>query len=284
MAESNSFFIKFLNNLPFKKVIWAVLLYILVCGIYYNYQERFFFKPTPFGTDAAYQFENANFNVSYTPIIFDSANKFDVARFSPKTDSAKGIVIYFHGNSGNIGTQAKRVEVFTNNGYECWVMDYPGYGRSIGNFDLENIYSAAGQLYKMATAKYGPDQVIIYGFSFGTTIASNLATHKQSKAVVLEAPLYNIQSLVKRYLFFIPVNALTKYEIQNNENISRIKAPVTIFHGTEDNTVPYKQSQKLVPLLNPKDKFITIENGTHKDVYTNPVYTDAIKQILGAGQ
>ena len=280
MAESNSFFIKFLNNLPFKKVIWAILLYILVCGIYYNYQERFFFKPTPFGTDAQYEFENANFNVSYSPIVFDSASRFDVARFSPKTDTAKGVVIYFHGNSGNIGTQGKRVEVFINNGYECWVIDYPGYGRSTGNFDLESIYSASSQLYKMAAAKYAAEQIIIYGFSFGTTIATNLATHKESKAVVLEAPMYNLQSLVKRYLFFIPVNALTKYDIQNNENISRIKAPVTIFHGTEDETIPYKQSQKLLPLLNAKDQFITIENATHKNVYTNAIYIDAMKQIL----
>jgi pimeloyl-ACP methyl ester carboxylesterase len=50
--------------------------------------------------------------------------------------------------------------------------------------------------------------------------------------------------------------------------MKKVTAPVTIFHGTEDGVIPYRNAVKLKSVLKPSDEFITIENGSHRDLNT----------------
>ena len=91
-------------------------------------------------------------------------------KFFPQDSVRRGVVLYFHGNKKNIGWYAKYAENFTRHGYEVWMIDYPGYGKSTGRFTENDLYDYALALYKMAKFQFGGDNIIIYGKSMGTGI------------------------------------------------------------------------------------------------------------------
>jgi alpha-beta hydrolase superfamily lysophospholipase len=69
------------------------------------------------------------------------------------------VVIYFHGNKENINRYAKFATNFTKQGYEVWMEDYPGFGKSVGNRNEKVLYQQAEQVYKLAASKYKKDSI-----------------------------------------------------------------------------------------------------------------------------
>ena len=186
----------------YKPIRWILLIYGLICGLFYTYQKHFFFRPKALDDQHKYQFVEG---VPYTEtkLPFDSATVIDVIRFLPK-DSIKGVVLFFHGNRSNVEHYSRYAPYFTRKGYECWMPDYPGFGRSTGELDIDILQKLSIQLYKMARAKYSPSQVVIYGKSLGTGIAAYLASERDCRHLLLETPYYSLASVAANYLFFAP--------------------------------------------------------------------------------
>ncbi len=104
---------------------------------------------------------------------------------------------------------------FTRNKYEVWMMDYPGFGKSTGKLTEQIMYDDAATLYQMARARFSKDSIIIYGKSLGTGVASQLASVKDCKRLILETPYYSIEALMKHYAFIYPVSLMAKYHFPN---------------------------------------------------------------------
>jgi alpha-beta hydrolase superfamily lysophospholipase len=73
----------------------------------------------------------------------------------------KGIVLYFHGNMRNIERYASYAKTFTKAGYELWMMDYPGFGKSTGKLTEEILYRDAALMYGMAREEVAAGEIII---------------------------------------------------------------------------------------------------------------------------
>lgn len=260
-----------------KWVIIIVVLYVLGGILFYFFQERFFFHPEKLEADHRYNitipFKEINLPVT-------SERNLAVVQFTVPDSVCRGVVLYFHGNMNNIERYAGTVPHFTKHHYEVWMMDYPGYGKSTGERSETVFYEDAATLYKMARARFSKDSIMLYGRSLGTGVASHLATLRDAKRLILETPYYDFPSLVKRYLPIYPVNWLVRYKLPNYENIPKIIAPVTIFHGTADEVINYKNAKKLLPLLKPKDEFITIEGGDHNGLCDRPETIHKLDSLL----
>jgi fermentation-respiration switch protein FrsA (DUF1100 family) len=158
--------------------------------------------------------------------------------------------------------------------------DYPGYGKSIGEVSEKMFYEEALQVYKLARAKYQPSQIIIYGKSLGTGVAAQLASIRDCKRLILETPYYSGISLVRPYLFMYPLGSLMHFKMPTNTYLPKVTAPVTIFHGTSDGLIPYRNASRLKELLKPGDEFITIEGGTHNDLGNYPLLHAKLDSVL----
>ncbi len=183
-------------------------------------------------------------------------------------DSAKGIVLYFHGNKRNINWYAKYIPYFTRHGYELLMIDYPGYGKSTGKLTEEKLYDWAMKAYTMALTRYPADEIIIYGKSMGTGIAAQLASVRDCKRLILETPYYDFPSVIKAYLPIYPVRRMLHYQLPTYQYLQKVKVPITIFHGTSDWTVRYKNSRRLEKYLKPGDELVTIKGGSHNNLYS----------------
>ena len=244
-------------------------------GIYYL-QDYILFHPEKIAKDHSYNFTipHKEINIPYN----DSSN-INIIQFSA-AGPVRGVVLYFHGNRKNIAWYAKYAPNFTHHGYEVWMIDYPGYGKSTGTLTEQRLYDYAEQLYKLAAGRFAKDSIIFYGKSMGTGIAAWLASRKNCKELILETPYYSVTSLSAHYFPVYPVESMIHYKIPSYQYLQQVIVPVTIFHGTADGVIPYSNAEKLKPFLKPADKFITIEGASHNNLNDFPLYHQKLDSLL----
>ena len=261
----------------FRTLKWMIFLYAFIGIALFFLQDYFLFHPVKLARDYRYQF---NTSFEEVDIPFKKNDTINMVKFLPAESIRKGVVIYFHGNKGNINRYAKFAGNFTKQGYEVWMEDYPGFGKSIGVRSEEILYQQASKIYTMALNKYAKEQIIIFGKSFGTGIAAQLASVKDCRQLILETPYYSIPDLFSCYAPIYPVINMTNYKIPTNLFLQKVKAPITIFHGTDDGVIPYRCAVKLKTVLKPTDEFITIEDGTHHNLNEFPLFHQKLDSLL----
>jgi pimeloyl-ACP methyl ester carboxylesterase len=261
----------------FKWVKILIVLYCLVGIAGYFLQEKLLFRAVKLSPDSSYHFPAAFKELT---LAMDASTSLNMVQFTVADSLKKGLVLYFHGNRQNISHYAAFAQNFTRNHYEVWMPDYPGFGKSTGEMSEQLLYEQALQVYKLARTHYQPGQIIIYGKSIGTGIATELAAVRDCKSLVLETPHYGLVSLMNTFFWMYPVEKLLHYKFPIYQYITRVSAPITIFHGTDDGTIPYRNAHQLAPLLKPGDQFITIEKGTHNNLTGFSQYQTKLDSLL----
>lgn len=253
-----------------------LLLYSIIGLAIYYLQDKILLHPTEVPSSYQYKFDQPSkeLMIPYRKDVNMSIVQFTVP------DTPKGVVLYFHGNRDNIERYAAQAKLFTSQGYECWMMDYPGFGKSSGKFSEQEVYDWALTFYKLARAKYSRDSIVIYGRSLGTGVASQLAAVRDCKKLILETPFYDIPSLVGHYAPIYPVNRMIKYKFPVHEYLQQVTAPVLILHGDSDWTTPLSKADKLKKHLKAGDEFVLIEGGSHNDLAEFPEFRKKIEEAL----
>jgi pimeloyl-ACP methyl ester carboxylesterase len=189
-------------------------------------------------------------------------------------------VIYFHGNAGNITNFANREPDFTNLGYDVLMMDYPTYGKTTGSLVESRIYADGLLMYQLARQRFPADSIVIYGRSLGTAVATQLASVRDCRRLVLESPFYSMTDMAMRFAPIFPYGIMLDYKFPTNEFIKKVTAPITIIHGTEDGTVSIASGRKLQQFFKPGDKFIAIEGADHNNMNNYTRFHQAIANSL----
>ncbi len=254
-----------------------LLIYCLLGITVYYLQDYFILHPKQVDRDTPYTFNQpfVELNIGY-----DDNTNINMVQFTTGADSARGVVLYFHGNKNNIERYAPFAPYFTKNGYEVWMMDYPGFGKSTGRFSEKTVYDWSLIMYNMARKRYSTHKIIIYGKSLGTGVAAHLAAIRDCKYLVLETPYYSITSIASTYLWMYPIKQMLHYRFPTHQYLKEVSAPIIIFHGTNDQTIHIQNAEKLKPLLTPKDDFITIEGGMHNDLMTYRLMIQTLDSLL----
>ena len=269
--------INFNNNIVLSIIKWGVILYVLIGIALYFLQDFFLFHPIKLPRTYQYVFSVPFEEID---IPFNKTGTINVVKFLSLKSVTKGAVIYFHGNKGNINRFAKFAGNFTRQGYEVWMPDYPGYGKSIGDRSEKILYQQAELIYSLVGAKFSKDNIVIYGKSLGTGIAAYLASVKDCKQLILETPYYSIPDLFAYYAPIYPSKLISQYNLPTYQYLQKIKVSITIFHGTNDRIIPYSCALKLQPLLKSSDQFITIKNGTHNNLNDFLVFHQKLDSLL----
>ncbi|HVZ96944.1 MAG TPA: alpha/beta fold hydrolase [Chitinophagaceae bacterium] len=246
-------------------------------GAFYFLQKKIMLRPKALRRDFVFSF---NFPFREINIPFGTKYNFNLIQFFPETSERKGIVLYFHGNRDNILRYAKHVPNFTKHKYEVWINDYPEYGKSTGKFTEENVYRQALILYDMALERYSRENIVFYGKSLGSGIATWLASERGCKHLILETPYYSMADLFHVHAPEFLAKRFIHFKFPNYENIQKVTAPITIFHGTHDRIIPYATTVRLQDYLKPGDEFITLQNASHNNVNEYTQYHEKLDSIL----
>ena len=256
----------------------VIIVYCLVGIALFYTQDKFLLHPITVSTDHVYKFKHS-FKELNIPI--NNEDTVNLIRFTPADDTVvKGAVIYFHGNAGNVEHYADGINIFLENNYEVWMPDYPGFGKSRGEISEKKLNEQAYQVKRLANQYFADSNIIIYGRSFGTGIAANLASTIKVKQLVLESPYYSIPDLFSSYVPIYPMQSMANFKFPVGEYLKDVQCPITIFHGTKDEVISSKNSMKLKSSLKHNDQLVMVENAKHNDVSLSELYKKTMSQLL----
>lgn len=261
----------------FKRIVRVLLfIYVLTTLMLFFLQEKLIFLPTILPQDYAYSFSHDFDEVN---LKADDGALLNALHF--KQVNPKGLILYFHGNAGNLSRWGSITTYFVDKDYDVLVMDYRTYGKSTGKLSEEALHSDAQLFYDYVLKRYNEDEITIYGRSLGTGIATKLASKNNPFRLILETPYYSLLDVAKDRFPFLPLNWLMKYKMLSHEFVLNVTCPIAIFHGTSDSVVPYKSGKLLFETIpHSTKKLFTIEEGEHNNLIEFDTYLDGIHEIL----
>ncbi|CAM4380022.1 alpha/beta hydrolase [Zobellia nedashkovskayae] len=253
-----------------------VILYALITILAYNFQERLVFFPSKMPLNHTYDFCQDFEEMNLTTKDGAKLNAVHI-----KQDNAKGIIVYFHGNSGNISHLTHVANLFTRKGYESILVDYRTFGKSTGKMSEQALYDDAQLFYNYAKKQHAEDKIIIYGRSFGTGVATWLASENNPEKVVLESPFYSAVALGQYRFPFLPIDWLSNFRFPSNEFVKKVDCPIYIFHGKEDSVIPFESAEKLYKAIPGKNKeFFGVPKAGHNYLQDFKIFKEGMSMIL----
>ena len=269
----------------FKKIVFSVLGFILAFFGYlsfslYKNQENILFQST--SLDKTFEFTS---KYDLEELYFDGVSGGQIHAILYTTKDPKGVVIYFHGRGGNLHDWTETSYEFLDRKYNVLTMDYRSFGKSEGHLSEKNLLSDAELIYNHAKTLFDPKNIILYGRSLGSGIATYIASKHPSKMLLLEAPYFSILHQAAETFPYLPkilLNYLIKYPLRTDLWIQKVKVPIELFHGTDDELISYNSSLRLIDLLKhrKKVKLTSIAKGTHNNLGTSKEYQDRLDYIL----
>lgn len=245
-----------------KFIIYLSVIFILcygtICFLLFTMQRKILYQPSN-------QVSSFATKDSFEEIYFTTQDNVDIMGLYKHNKNSKYVLLYFHGNAGNVFDRKDKLNKFFDNGFSVFGLSYRGYGKSNGEPSEKGLYKDAKAAVAILNNKYKIDNknIIIYGESLGSGVAVQLATENNFKALILEAPYTSILNLGKALYSFVPVSLLLKDKFESINKIKNVKTPILIIHGKEDKTVPVYHGNELFLAANFPKKIILLDGIGH---------------------
>lgn len=185
------------------------------------------------------------------------------------------VILYFHGNAGNLAMRATRFRQFIKRGYGVIAPAYRGSSGSTGHPSETALSRDARQIWRQLDHLLPgtpADRVIVYGESLGTGVALKLLATPDippPAAVVLEAPFTSLPEVVRHvYPQMIPLIPRMKNIWHSAEHARALRVPLLILHGTEDQLIPIAQGRKVLANAGSSQKqLVAVSGAGHVDIW-----------------
>lgn len=252
--------------------------YILAMGVLYFFQDQFTFQAKTWPVEKSYQHDQPFEEVWLKTA--DSKYNINGLHFKTRQSNCQGVILYFHGNRGNLQRWGKYADPFLKLGYDFFAIDYPGYGKSEGAPSEKAFYESAEAAYDWTAEKYPVEKIVLYGRSIGTGPASYLAAKFPAKQLILETPFASFPDLYDNHWFlkWMPIESQVEFPVKEHLKVTEI--PYAIFMGTKDRVVPNVSTLKMKSMVTPPKNFITIPNGKHNNLSEFPKYHEELTRLL----
>jgi len=268
------------TNTKKRTLVWfagIIILYVGICLLYYSIQESFIFHPKKLTAGHVFICDK-----DFEELTINTSDGYGLNGVLVKSDSSKGLILFLHGSGSNIDkyiTKRKIASIYADLGYDIFLLDYRGYGKSEGKItnekqftdDLDRVYSYIKNMYE-------EKDIVIIGFSLGTFAGAYLASENNPRLLILESAGYSGKERIRKRFFFLPLSLLSKYEFEAYKYLKNTNTPTAIFMGSED---PLTSDKRWHQILKPGDKFTILEGELHTDFAHNKQYIDELRELLG---
>jgi fermentation-respiration switch protein FrsA (DUF1100 family) len=232
--------------------------------MFWEFSEKgivFFPDPVLIGTPADYGLE-------YEEVFFTAQDGVKLHGWWVPRPGAP-IFLWFHGNAGNISHRLDNLKLLWERvGVQVFIFDYREYGKSEGRISREGTYKDAAAAYRYVVAERAaaPEEVVLFGRSLGTALAVDLALNVPCRSLIIEAAFTNSQDMARLLAPFL-FDWRPRVPYDNLGKIGRLRVPVLIIHGEDDEIIPVAMSRRLYAAApEPKELYI-IPGAHHNDTY-----------------
>lgn len=252
--------------------IFLSVCYILLCIGLYTQQDKIFFNPQKLS-------ENHTFRAG-EEVEIPVSDGISLNCVWMKEPNSKGVILYLHGNRGSNRRCIRQALNMSGNQYDIFMPDYRGYGKSEGEiYSEQQLYDDVQKVYDFLKQQYAENQIVLAGYSLGSGMASWLAANNHPKQLFLIAPYISFIDLKDRYTYFLP-NFLVKYPLNNKAHLASVRCPVTLFHGTDDELIPFDSSEELQQVNPNQIQLVPLEGVGHKRAIFDGHFRAIVRELL----
>lgn len=183
-------------------------------------------------------------------------------------DRATPVLLWAHGNAGNLTGRAPHAQVLAGEGMSVFLFDYRGYGKSEGSPDEEGIYADAEAAYAYLTGELeiAPERIVLLGRSLGSAPAARLATRVPHAATVLVSPLPSARHMARRMFAGLPVDWLARSRFPVVDWVRERSTPLLVIHGDRDDVIPFSFGREVFDAAAEPKQFLPLPRAGHNDI------------------
>jgi len=247
----------------------------LYCGValgFYLFQDGFILFP-----DRRLPRTPASLGLGFSETYFPSADGLRlhgwyVPAAAPRAwpEASRPVVLFCHGNAGNIATRLDVIAALHGLGYDVFSFDYRGFGRSaVRHPDETGLYGDVQGAWEYLTRVRGipPKRLVVYGQSLGCGAASWLTAHRPAGALVLEGAFPSLARAASPRFGWLPLAWLLRERYPTVEHLRLTVCPVLVAHSPADRIVPFRFGREVFAAAREPKEFLTL-SGDHVEAWS----------------
>jgi len=223
-----------------------VLIYFFILVSTYLFQRNLLYHPG----------ENNYFGdkliVSIEKVKIKTKDKIELVSWYHNKDLKKyKTILFLHGNAGSLENRIHKINNFKDMEVNFLLLAWRGFSKNKGKPTEKGLYEDARSAIRWLKSKgLKENDIIIYGESLGTGVATEIAQNKNFAGIILESPFTSMIDAGKDKYPYLPVRLLLKDKYESNKKIKNIYSPILIMHGKVDNIVPFHMGREMYEMAN----------------------------------
>ena len=191
-------------------------------------------------------------------------------------------ILFLHGNAGSLENRIYKINHFKDINVNFLIVAWRGFSGNKGKPTEKGLYEDARSAVRWLKSNgVKENNIIIYGESLGTGVATEIAQNKNFAGVILESPFTSMIDAGKDKYPYLPVRLLLKDKYESDKKIKNVKSPVLVMHGKVDNIVPFHMGKKMYELANEPKYYYFSEYDDHMMEY-NEKLLKALKDFVNS--
>ena len=242
-------------------LIIVISVFVVFIALFYIFQSHYIYYP-----DRTLLADPGRIGLQFESVYFETADGVKLSGWFIPSDSARGVILFCHGNAGNISHRLESIHIFHQLELDVFIFDYRGYGQSEGKPTEKGTYQDAEAAWRYLTEErqLAPTEIIVFGRSLGGAIASWLAQSHTPGALIVESTFTSLGDIAATLYPYLPVRLLLRFEYHTAEYLSRVNCPVLIVHSRDDEIMPFSHGRRLFEVAGEPKRFLEI-TGTHNE-------------------
>ena len=259
-------------------LIYAVVGLLLLNVMMYFQQAGMIFYPA-----GKLQQTPADWDMAYEDVSVNTEDNVQLHGWFIPNPHAEQVLLFFHGNAGNISHRRDSIEIFHRLGLSVFIIDYRGYGKSGGKPGEQGFYrdAAAAWRFLIEEKNYAPDQIVIFGRSLGGAVAAKLASGVKARGLILESTFSSANDFARAVFKVLSRLVVLRYDFNTVDSIRQVDCPVLVLHSPDDEIMPFHLGEKVFQSAGQPRRFIRLR-GDHNNGFllSQPVYEQELDNWL----
>ena len=235
-------------------VLIIFFLYFFVLVFLYFYQRNLLYHPN----ENNYSEDKISVDIKKVKIL-TSDNIELLGWYHEKNLKNYKTLVYFHGNAGSLENRIHKLNHFQDININFLIIAWRGFSGNNGKPTEKGLYEdGKSAINWLAQKGVNEKNLILYGESLGTGVATHLAQNKNYAGIILETPFTSMIDAAKKFYPYIPVKLLLKDKFENAKKVKNIDSPILVMHGEADQIVPFSMGKTIYEIANePKYSYFT---------------------------
>ena len=257
------------------------MLYGAICAYVFFMQARLIYYPHLPSRELTTS--PADIGLEYESITITTSDDVGLHGWFVPADKARGVLLFFHGNAGNISHRLELLEIFHNLGLSSLIIDYRGYGQSQGKVTEQGTYLDAEAAWQYLTKgrSIPAENIVIFGMSLGGPIAANLAARQQPGGLIIGSSFTSVPDMGAHLYPILPVRLLSRFRYDTRASLASVSCPVLVIHSPDDEIIPYKNGTRLFEAAKEPKSFLEI-HGNHNEGFlaSGKLYIEGLDNFI----